>query len=138
MVNPARPRIAIDDEDGRLVGAADIEVVDLWQARASLHVESGHLPAGTRQRLVDAVLDAPEIRSRQHVQVALPLGDGEILDRIRQLCDIDQMRAAGATCLVEATIRNHRGALAGDQSNGGPCHARPVTGKSKLTLAPDP
>jgi hypothetical protein len=138
MANPARPRIAIDDEDGRLVGAADIEVVDLWQARASLHVESGHLPAGTRQRLVDAVLDAPEIRSRRHVQVALPLGDGEILDRIRQLCDIDQMRAAGATCLVEATIRNHRRALAGDQSNGGPGHARPVTGKSKLTLAPDP
>jgi hypothetical protein len=105
MANRARPRITINDEDGRLVGVADIEVVNLWQARASLHVESGHLPVGARQRLVDAILDAPEISSRQHVQVALPLGDGEILNRIRQRCDIDEVRAAGATCLVEATFR---------------------------------
>jgi hypothetical protein len=104
MANRARPRIAINDEDGRLVGAADIEVVNPWEARASLHVESGHLPVGARRRLVDAMLDAPEISSCQHVQVALPLGDGEILDRIRQRCDIDEMRAAGATCLVEATL----------------------------------
>ena len=70
MANRARPRIAINDEDGRPVGAADIEVVNPSEARASLHVESGHLPVGSRQRLVDAVLDAPEISSRQHVQVA--------------------------------------------------------------------
>src|SRR5689334_13615104 len=32
------------------------------------------LPVGARTRLVDAVLDAPEVRLCQHVQVALPLG----------------------------------------------------------------
>jgi hypothetical protein len=105
VANRARPRIAIHDEDGRPVGAAEIEVVNHWQVRASLHVESGHLPIGARRRLVDAIFDAPEISSRQHVQVALPLGDCEILDRIRQRCDIDEMRAAGATCLVVATVR---------------------------------
>ena len=104
MANRARPQIVINDEDGRPVGAADIEVVNAWTARASLHMESGHLPVGSRQRLVDAVLDAPEISSRQHVQVVLPLGEGEILDRIRERCDTDQVRAAGATCLVEATL----------------------------------
>ena len=48
MANRARPRIAINDEDGRPVGAADIEVVNPSEARASLHVESGHLPVGSR------------------------------------------------------------------------------------------
>jgi hypothetical protein len=104
MTNRARPRIAINDEDGRPIGAADIEALNPSVARASLHVESGHLPVGARQRLVDAVLDSPEVSSRQHVQVALPLGDGEILDRIRERCDTDEVRAAGATCLVEANL----------------------------------
>jgi hypothetical protein len=114
----ARPRISINDEDGRPIGAADIEVVNLWKVRASLHVESGHLPVGTRRRLVDAILDAPEISSCQHLQVALPLGDGEILDRIRQRCDIDEVRAAGATCLVEATFRPQTRAMAAGPSDG--------------------
>lgn len=112
MTDRDQPRVSIDDEDGRCVAAADIEVVEGSAVRASLHVESGHLPVGTRARLVDAVLDAPEVSSRQHVQVALPLGDTEMLDRVRERCDLDEVRAAGATCLVEAD-------LAGDPSVAG-------------------
>ena len=82
MTDRARSRISVNDEDGRQVAAADIEVVDPSEVRASLHVEPGHLPVGTRTRLVDAVLDTPEVNSREHVQVALPLGDTEILDRV--------------------------------------------------------
>jgi hypothetical protein len=104
MTDRVRPDIALNDGAGQLVAAADIEVVDPSLARASLHLESGHLPAGTRERLVDAVLDAPEVSARQHVQVALPLGDTEILDRIRERCDTGDVRAAGATCLVEADL----------------------------------
>jgi len=63
MTDRARSRISVDDEDGRHVAAADIEVVDSSEVRASLHVESGHLPVGTRTRLVDAVLDTPEVSS---------------------------------------------------------------------------
>jgi hypothetical protein len=118
MANRARPRIAINDEHGRLVGAADFEVVNPREARASLHVEAGHLPVGARQRLVDALLDAPEISSRTHLQVALPLGQSEILDRIRQRCDVEEVRAAGATCLIEATFRSQTGAPAADPSDG--------------------
>ena len=79
----------------------------LWTRRRygpPCHVESGHLPVGTRTRLVDAVLDTPEVSSCKHVQVALPLGDTEILDRVRERCDTDDVRAAGATCLVEADL----------------------------------
>ena len=104
MTGRSRPDIALNDETGQLVAAADIEIVDPSVTRASLHLESGQLPAGTRQRLVDAVLDAPEVSSRKHVQVALPLGDSEILDRIHERCDTSDTRAAGATCLVEADL----------------------------------
>ena len=106
MTNRARPQIALNDDDGKLVAAADIHVVDPSMARASLHLESGHLPAGTRARLVDAVLDAPEVSSCQHVQVAFPLGDAETLDRVRERCNTGEVRAAGATCLVEADMPN--------------------------------
>ena len=47
MTDRVRSWISVDDEDGRHVAAADIEVVDASEARASLHVESGHLPVGT-------------------------------------------------------------------------------------------
>jgi hypothetical protein len=104
MTDGARSQISVDDEDGRQLAAADIEVVDSSEVRASLHVESGHLPVGTRTRLVDAVLDTPEVSSCQHVQVARPLGDTEILDRVRERCDTSEVRATGATCLVEADL----------------------------------
>ena len=104
MNDRARSHVSVDDEEGRRVAAADIEVVDPSEARASLSVESGHLPAGTRTRLVDAVLDTPEVSSCTHVQVALPLGETEILDRVRERCDTGDVRAAGATCLVEADL----------------------------------
>lgn len=104
MTDAARPQIAIDDEFGRPVAAADIELIDLAMARASLWVEPGQLPAGTRGRLVDAVLDNVEIRSRQRIQVALPLGDTEMINRVRERCSGAQLRAAGVTCLVDLDL----------------------------------
>jgi hypothetical protein len=108
MAAPAResapPRIVIDGDDGRPLAVARIDVVDPDTARASLHVAAGHLPAGTRTRLVDAVFDDPDVCSRRQIQVTLPLGDTEILDRIRRRGLITTFRAAGSTCLVEAEL----------------------------------
>jgi hypothetical protein len=86
------------------VATADIHFVAQSAARASLHIESGHLPVGTRTPLVDALLDSPEFRSCKHVQVALPLGDTEIFHRVRERCHPYEVRAAGTTCLVEADL----------------------------------
>ncbi|HWH99850.1 MAG TPA: hypothetical protein VNT27_05930 [Propionibacteriaceae bacterium] len=72
---------------------------------ADLHVEAGHLPAGTRTRLVDAVLDLTAAEPGTHLQVTLPAGDGEILDRLRERCDNLQTRSAGASCLATGTVR---------------------------------
>ena len=98
-------RVSIHDQDGRCVATADIQFVGQSAARASVHIESGHLPAGTRTRLVDALLDSPEFGSCKHVQVALPLGDAEIFDRIRERCHPDEVRAVGTTCLIEADLK---------------------------------
>jgi hypothetical protein len=118
MTERDRPRIAVEDEDGRCVAEADIEVVGRSEVRASLHVEAGHLPRGTRTRLVDAVLDTPEVSSCQYVQVALPLGDTEMLDRVRERCDPEEVRAAGATCLVEADLAGRPGVESGPNAGG--------------------
>jgi len=104
MAAPAPPRIVIDGEDGSTLAIATIDIIDPDVVRASLHVSPGHLPPGTRTRLVDAVFDDPEVRSRRQVQVTLPLGDTEILDRVRQRGLIATFRAAGSTCLVEAEL----------------------------------
>jgi hypothetical protein len=123
MTDRDRLRISVEDEDGRCVAAAYIEVVDRSAVRASLHVESGHLPVGTRTRLVDAVLDTLAVSSCAHVQVALPLGDTEILNRVRERCDPGDVRAAGATCLVEADLAGgasvRSSSATGDESNSG-------------------
>ena len=104
MAAPAPPRIVIDGDDGRPLAVARIDLVDTDVARASLYVASGHLPSGTRTRLVDAVFDDPDVRSRRRVQVTPPLGDTEILNRVRQRGLIATFRAAGSTCLAEAEL----------------------------------
>src|SRR3954451_14718880 len=123
MTERDRPRIAVEDEDGRCVAEADIEVVSRSEVRASLHVEAGHLPRGTRTRLVDAVLDTPEVSSCEHVQVALPLGDTEMLHRVRERCDPEEVRAAGATCLIEVDLAGRpsveSGSDAGERDSSG-------------------
>lgn len=104
MAAPAAPRIVIDGDDGRHLAVARIDLVDVDTARASLHVAAGHLPAGTRSRLVDAVFDDPGVRTCHRVQFTIPLGDTEILDRVRQRGLLTAFRAAGSTGLVEAEL----------------------------------
>ena len=103
MTDRSRPRIAITDEEGRPMAVAEVDAGDPSRARASLHVEPGHLPIGTRDRLVDAVLDDAEVRSCAQVQVAVPLGETEILDRLRDRCEVHGSHPAGVTCLMDVT-----------------------------------
>ncbi len=93
------------DVDGRVVASADVEEQDeRGVVRASLQVEPGHQPTGSRTRLVDAVLDLPEVHDRERLEATLPIGDGEILERLRQRSEDMQIRPAGATCLVDANL----------------------------------
>jgi hypothetical protein len=93
--------ITIED-DGRLLAEADVRS-EPDVIRAALRVEAGHLPARTRARLVDAVLDTLQAPAGTPLEMTLPAGDAEILLRMRERCTYIDTRAAGASCLLQTT-----------------------------------
>jgi hypothetical protein len=99
------PRHIIVEGDGRILAEAVLHTdVERRVVAANLHVQPGHLPMGTRTRLVDAVLDECDAPPGTHLQVTLPIGDFEILDRMRERCTEVQTRAAGASVLLDGEI----------------------------------
>jgi len=52
--------------------------------RASVHAQSGHIPAGSRTNLIDAILELPEVQASAHLEVTVPLGDAESIQRLGQ------------------------------------------------------
>lgn len=91
--------------EGRVLAEADVRPTEIPGVVASaMHVESGHLPVGTGTRLVDAVLEHPEVGRAERLVVTMPLGDTEMLDRVRQCSGEVTTRAAGATKIVEARL----------------------------------
>jgi hypothetical protein len=102
-------RTILIEENGRPLASAEVRPTDEpGVVHSELHVESGHLPGGTRTRLVDAVLDHPKVDEADRLLATMPLGDTEMLDRVRQRCDDVEARAAGATTLVEARLEHRR------------------------------
>lgn len=106
MADQARHRnVEVADGD-RVVASAQVDTSpdtpDI--VRASLHAESGHLPTGSRARLVDAVLDLPDLQGRTHLEVTVPLGDAESLQQLRERTNDLTTRAAGSTALVDAEL----------------------------------
>lgn len=105
------PRHVRIEEDGHALASAEVtcthDSANGDTVNAALHVEPGHLPAGTRGRLVDAVLDLPESQNADHLSASAPTGDGELLDRIRGRADNVRTRATGSTVLVSAELPHH-------------------------------
>ncbi len=50
----------------------------------SLLPSSGHMPPGSRVRLVDGVMDLPEVRVGSRREATVPLGNAESLKRLRE------------------------------------------------------
>jgi hypothetical protein len=93
------------EADGRMVAEAEVETTaDPAVVHSDLHVESGPLPPATRARLVDAVLEHPDVSAAEHLVATMPLGDTEMLDRVRQRSSDVQVHAAGATKIVDARV----------------------------------
>ena len=73
--------------------------------RTSLYPSSGHIPPGSRARLVDSVMDLPEVWASARLEATVPLGDAEALQRLRERANDTVTRPAGSTALVDADIR---------------------------------
>jgi hypothetical protein len=99
------PREIAVQVDGHLAGIATVSHTDDPDVvRSAMHVESGHLPPGARSSLVDAVLDDPDVRRASHLTASMPTGDTEMVDRVRERADSVELRATGATKVVEAEL----------------------------------
>jgi hypothetical protein len=94
--------IAIED-DGRLLAEAVVETQpDL--VKAQLRVESGHIPPGATSRLVDAVLDLPNVPPGTPLDLTLPAGEAEMLQQIRNRCTDVNTRVAGVSCRLSTAF----------------------------------
>jgi hypothetical protein len=117
--------VEISDSHGT-VASADVTIsqTSVRTARASLRAAAGHLAPGVRARLVDAVLDLPELHDGARLQAAFPLGDSEMLRRLRERCTNVTAHPAGTTVLLEANIGPARSSHPSGQA-GVPPPSRP-------------
>jgi hypothetical protein len=96
------PQVLIE-HDGRPVAVADIcNLGSIVQLQFS--VNSGHLPAHARRQLVEAIFDRHHLLNGHSLRASVPLGDVDLLAGLAAHCTDFHTRAAGTTCLVEATV----------------------------------
>ena len=101
-----RPNILIEI-DGQTVATAEVHGTGVeGVVHSDMHVVSGQLPAGARTRLVDAVLAHPDVDHADRLLATMPLGEVEMLQRVRQRCSEVEAHAAGATKVVEARMKH--------------------------------
>lgn len=106
MTDPDTPRhIEIRDGD-HTIAAAEVMTCEepARIARVWLRAAPGHVPPGRRASLVDAVMDLPEVQASARLEATVPLGDAELLERLRQRTHDAVTRPAGCTALVDADI----------------------------------
>ena len=113
MSDPDTARhVEVRDGD-HIVAAAEVTTAKgpKGTARTSLHAISPDVRAGYRSNLVNAVMDLPEVRASTRLEATIPLGDGELLERLRQRTTDAVTRPAGSTALLDANIPEgaHRG-----------------------------
>jgi hypothetical protein len=120
MADPETPRrVEIKDEGGDTVAEAEVTTArgPEGTVRTSMHAKDAYVRPGYRASLVDAVMDLPEVQASDRVEAAIPYGDGESLERLRERTEDPRVRAAGATTLLDAGIPSAR-RLGGQQQAG--------------------
>jgi hypothetical protein len=106
VTNPETPRhVEIKDENDRSVAAAEVTTArgPEGTVRVSVHADA-YARTGCRASLVDTVMDLPEVRASERVEAAVPYGDGESVQRLRERTEDAQARAAGSTTLLDAKV----------------------------------
>ena len=106
MTSPDTPRHVEIKDGAQTVAAAEVTTSQDADGtvKASLHAAPGHIAPGTRASLVDAVMELPEVQESARLEVTVPLGDSESIERLRERTEDADTRAAGSTALLEADI----------------------------------
>lgn len=92
--------------DGAIVAEAVVTSPDQQaRAQAQVHVEPGHLPSGTRAQVAAALHEAVLADSALHLTAALPRGDAELVDEVREHLDNSELRSAGASSIIEGEVK---------------------------------
>jgi hypothetical protein len=79
-----------------------------------MYAKSEHVRPGDRASLVDAVMDLPEVQAADRLEAAVPFGDAESVKRLRERTDDAELRAAGATTLLDANVPRDRAGQAAE------------------------
>ena len=94
------------EEDGQVLSEATVTVGDDdKQAQAQVHVTSGHLPAGTRQKMADALHQAVTEDNAERLTASVPRGEAELVEGICEHLSDVEMRSAGATSIIEGEVK---------------------------------
>lgn len=94
------------EEDGQVLAQATVSVPDENnESRAQVNVAPGHLPVGTRQKVVDAVHEAVTEDHADRLTATVPIGDAELVEGMRSNLDDVELRAAGATSIIRGAVK---------------------------------
>ena len=132
MTDPETSRhVEIKDEGGETVAEAEVTTArgPEGTVRASMHAKDAYVRPGHRARMVDAVMDLPEVQASDRVEAAVPYGDGESLERLRERTEDAHARAAGATTLLDANIPPGRGLACEQRAGNQDARERPADGQ---------
>jgi hypothetical protein len=94
------------EEDGRLLSQATVSAPDENnEARAQVHVAAGQLPSGTRQKMADALHEAVTEDEAEALTAAVPRGDAELVEGIKEHLSGAELRAAGASSIIRGQLK---------------------------------
>ena len=102
--------IEVKDSEGHTAAVAEVTTGrgPEGTVRASMYAKSEHVRPGDRTSLVDAVMDLPEVQASSRMEAAVPYGDIEFFEHLKERTYDAIMRAAGATTLLDANIPPYR------------------------------
>ena len=117
MTDPETSRhVEVRDDEDRTAAVAEVTTASGpdGTVRTSMYAKSEHVRPGHRAALVDEVMDLPEVKASDRLEAAVPLGDAESVERLRERTKDAVLRAAGSTTLLDANLPP-----AGDQTSDG-------------------
>lgn len=123
MTDPQNSRhVEVRDEDDRTAAVAEVTTASGpdGTVRTSMYAKSEHVRPGDRAALVDEVMGLPEVRESDRLEAAVPFGDVESVERLRERTDDAVLRAAGGTTLLDANLPPDGGQQAAEPPAGEP------------------